>query len=98
MMTDSEKMSALEAILFASGESVAIGDIAAALETDSDDVIKTASMLEEKYKEGGITIIRIDDDLQLKTKKEYYEYVRRVTEPKRNAPLSHAAHPLQARA
>lgn len=91
MMTDSEKMSALEAILFASGESVAIGDIAAALETDSDDVIKTASMLEEKYKEGGITIIRVDDDLQLKTKKEYYEYVRRVTEPKRNAPLSHAA-------
>ncbi len=90
-MTDNEKTAALEAILFASGESVAISDIAQALETDSDEVEKIASMLSEKYEDGGITIIRIDDDLQLKTKKEYYEYVRRVTEPKRNAPLSHAA-------
>ena len=66
-MTDNEKTAALEAILFASGESVAISDIAQALETDSDEVEKIASMLSEKYEDGGITIIRIDDDLQLKT-------------------------------
>lgn len=90
-MTDVQNMAALEAILFAAGESVPIKDIALSLEITEDEVEKTAAMLEEKYKESGISVLRLEDDLQLKTKKEYYEYVRRVTEPKRNAPLSHAA-------
>lgn len=90
-MSDSEKMAAFEAILFASGNSVSAEDIASALEITVEEVEKKAELLKEKYAEGGISLIRVDEDYQLRTKKEYYEYVRRVTEPKRNAPLSHAA-------
>lgn len=90
-MSDNEKVCALEAILFASGDSVPIADIAEALEISEEEVEKIALLLKERYSKSGISVIRIDNDFQLKTKKEYYEYVRRVTEPKRNAPLSHAA-------
>lgn len=90
-MTDEQMMSAIEAILFAAGESVAISEIALSLEVSADEVLRCADLLDGKYKNGGISLLRIDEDLQLKTKKEYYEYVRKVTEPKRNAPLSHAA-------
>lgn len=90
-MSDNEKTAALEAILFASGESVPIKDIAEAMEIDEKEVEALAENLRQKYSDGGIAVIRIDNELQLSTKKEYYEYVRRVTEPKRNTPLSHAA-------
>lgn len=90
-MSDIEKIAALEAILFASGESVPIKDIAEALEITEEELLGLFEKLKEKYSESGIRAIRIDDELQLSTKKEYYEYVRRVTEPKRNTPLSHAA-------
>lgn len=90
-MTELDKMSALEAILFASGESVSAELIAESLGVDKEEVDNIACLLKEKYKSSGIDIIKIDEDYQLSTKKEYYEYVRKVTEPKRNAPLSRAA-------
>lgn len=86
-----EKLAAFEAILFASGESVPAEDIAMALEIDRPAVDDLASELKARYASSGIDILKIGDDYQLATKKDYYEYVRRVTEPKRSTPLSHAA-------
>lgn len=90
-MSELEIVSALESILFASGESVPVEIMAEALEISVEEVEKHIEILKEKYKTSGIEIKKIENDYQLATKKEYYEYVRRVTEPKRNHPLSHAA-------
>lgn len=90
-MSEKEKLAAFEAILFASGESVAREAISESLEITEEEVEELYSKLSEKYKDGGISVIKLDTDYQLTTKKEYYEYVRRVTEPKRNTPLSNAA-------
>ncbi len=90
-MGEKEKLAAFEAILFASGESVPKEAIAESLEITEEEVDKLYELLKDKYNGGGISVIRLDNDFQLTTKKEYYEYVRRVTEPKRNTPLSNAA-------
>ena len=90
-MNEKEKLAAFEAILFASGESVPREAIAESMEISEDEVEDLFKALSEKYKDGGISIIKLDTDYQLTTKKEYYEFVRRVTEPKRNTPLSNAA-------
>lgn len=90
-MNEKEKLAAFEAILFASGESVPREAIAESLEIPEDEVEELFKALSEKYKDGGISVIKLDTDYQLTTKKEYYEFVRRVTEPKRNTPLSNAA-------
>ncbi|MDP4133531.1 MAG: SMC-Scp complex subunit ScpB [Bacillota bacterium] len=84
-------LAAFEAILFASGESVSSDDLCMALETSKEEIENLALSLGEKYRESGIQLLRVGDDFQLSSKKEYYEYIRRVTEPKRSAPLSHAA-------
>lgn len=86
-----EKTAAAEAILFASGESVPASELAAALELSEDELTECMKELKERCQDGGIGLIRVGDDYQLTTKKQYYEYVRRITEPKRQAPLSHAA-------
>ena len=91
VLSEKEKIAAFEAILFASGESVAREAIAESLEITEEEVEDLFKTLSEKYKDGGISIIKLDTDYQLTTKKEYYEYVRKVTEPKRNTPLSNAA-------
>ncbi len=90
-MSENEKLAAFEAILFASGESVERSLIAESLEISEEETEELYLKLSEKYKEGGINILKLENDYQLTTKKEYYEYVRRVTEPKRNTPLSNAA-------
>lgn len=90
-MNEKERLAAFEAILFASGESVPKDAIAESLEISESEVEELYIKLSEKYKDGGITVIKLDTDYQLTTKKDYYEYVRRVTEPKRNTPLSNAA-------
>ncbi|MBQ2941177.1 MAG: SMC-Scp complex subunit ScpB [Clostridia bacterium] len=90
-MNEKERLAAFEAILFASGESVPKDAIAESLEITEEEVEELYVKLSEKYKDSGIAVIKLDTDYQLTTKKEYYEYVRRVTEPKRNTPLSNAA-------
>ena len=90
-LNEKEKLAAFEAILFASGESVPREAIAESLEITEEEVEKLYEALKGKYGDGGISVIRLENDFQLTTKKEYYEYVRRVTEPKRNTPLSNAA-------
>lgn len=90
-MTSNEQVAIFEAILFASGESVSGKDIASSMEITEKEVYDIYIALKEKYKYSGINVIKIDEDYQLSTKKEYYEYVRKVIEPKRNAPLSNAA-------
>lgn len=71
---------AIEAILFAMGNSVELSQLAAALEEDEKNVKKTLDEMMERYRneERGIQIIELENAYQMCTKKEYYEYLVRI--------------------
>lgn len=84
---------AIEAILFASGESVSIGRIAAALELTKNEAERLAEELMAEYisAQRGITIIRLEDSYQMVSVKDYAKGIRTVMDLRRNTPLSQAA-------
>lgn len=84
---------AIEAILFATGEPVSAERLAEVLELDAETVHRIAAdlMSELLARDGGIYMIRLDDQYQLCTRKEYADEVRRSLDIRRNTPLSQAA-------
>ncbi|MCI8852938.1 MAG: SMC-Scp complex subunit ScpB [Lachnospiraceae bacterium] len=77
---------AIEAILFAMGDSVETEKLAAAIEQDAGTTKKIVHNLMDKYQaqDRGIQILELEDAFQLCTKKEYYEYLVRVArQPKK---------------
>lgn len=84
---------AIEAILFAMGESVTVQQLAAALEHDVETIRKIIHHLMDKYdaEDRGIRIIEIEDAFQLCTKNEYYEVLSRVV----NLPKKHVLTDVQ---
>lgn len=92
-MSNLTKEAALEAMLFASGESVPVKRLAEVLELSEGKTIKMLEELKNKYDEDakcGIRLVRLEDSYQLSSKKEYYEKIRDLTERKRRASLSNA--------
>ena len=78
--------SAIEAILFAMGDSVELEKLASAIEHDEETTKKLIHNMMDKYEaqDRGIRIIELDNAYQLCTKKEMYEYLIRVAkQPKR---------------
>ncbi len=88
-----EYRAAMEAILFANGEPVSAARLAEVLELDTDTVDRIAAdlMSELLARDGGIYMVRLDDQYQLCTRKEYADAVRRSLDIRRNTPLSQAA-------
>lgn len=86
-------VSALEAMLFASGEPVEVGKLSEVLDIDIETVTKMLSHLSGLYdeRESGLMLIKIDNKYQLCTREAYSEEVRRLLEIKKNTPLSNAA-------
>lgn len=79
---------AIEAILFAMGDSVELGKIAKAIEQDEKTTKELIHDLMKKYesKNRGIRIIELDHSYQMCTKKEMYDYLIRVAkQPKKYA-------------
>lgn len=92
-MNNEEMKRAVEAILFAAGESVEISRIAEALELTPK---KAETLLEEVRSEfnsqnHGFKIMRYKDSYRFVTHKEYEEQIRRVMDLNRKKPLSQAA-------
>lgn len=87
-MTDLAK---LEAVLFASGEPVPVARLAAALEADVPAVWKLADALEKTLAKSGVCLLRLDGSLQLSTRPEYADVVRKALDLRRDTPLSSAA-------
>lgn len=78
---------AIEAILFAMGESVEAGRIAAALEITIEDVRRLTGEMMDRYEaeDRGIRIVELNGAYQLCTKTELYDYLIRVgKQPKRH--------------
>jgi len=84
---------AAEAILFANGAPANIDTIAKALGVKTAQAKAVCEELLEEYNSQGhgIAVIRLEESYQMCNKKEYGEYIRRVMDLKRNAPLSQAA-------
>ena len=81
---------AIEAILFAVGDSVETDKIAKAIEQDKETTKKIIYNMMERYKEEnrGIQIIELEDSFQLCTKSEMYEYLIRVARQPRRITLT----------
>lgn len=85
--------SALEAVLFASGEPVKVDRLAEALGLDRRTINSLVELLIDKFdsEESGICIMRLDDAYQMCSKPQYGEYIRKAMDIRRNVPLSPAA-------
>lgn len=92
-MSDRNFKCAIEAILFASGDSVSAERIATALELTKKEAEKLLDELMAEYKSAqrGITIIKLDNSYQMVSVKEYAKEIRTVMDLRRNTPLSQAA-------
>ena len=83
----------IEAVLFAAGAPVEIADIIEITGESDMQVYNALQMLSEKYQResSGIILKKIESAYQLSTKQEYYEYLVKLVEPKRQTALSNAA-------
>lgn len=85
--------SAVEAILFAAGESVPAARLSLILDTDEGEVYRIAGELEEKYRreQRGIRLLRLGDKLQMCSAPEYAPFIAKTLEQRRPPMLSQSA-------
>ena len=85
--------SAIEGILFASGEPVHVDRICVALELDRPTAEQVLQKLMDyySYERRGIRLLHIEDSWQLCSAPDYAEYIRRAFEIRKPAKLSQPA-------
>ena len=85
--------SAVEAILFASGEPVSAERMALVLDTDPETILNVGAELAEEYESAGrgIRLVRLNDSLQLHSAPEHAETITRALEQRRPPKLSPAS-------
>ena len=88
-----EKISIVEAIIFASGECIDAQRIADAAQIEYEIVDKLVKLLNDRYEStnSALRILKLDDGYQLATRKEFAPFVKAALETKKNAMLSQAA-------
>lgn len=84
---------AIEAILFASGDSVSTDRVAQVLSLDRATAAKLLqSVMDDFNKEdGGVRIVKLEDSYQMCSNPIYAEEIRQALDLRRNTPLSQAA-------
>lgn len=84
---------AIEGILFASGEPVAVSRIADVLEQDRQVIIDVAQRLADSYvlNKRGIRLVKLENSLQLCSAPELSDYIRRALETRKPPQLSQTA-------
>ncbi len=83
----------VEGLLFASGESVPVKRLCEVTDTDEKTMTSLLNMMSDKYDNDdsrGIHLIKLEESYQLCTKREYYDYIKSLTEKKRRASLTNA--------
>ena len=94
LLVDKEELKGrLEAVLFAAGDPISVREMAALLEVVPDTVEVILDEMEEAYGRlhRGITILRLDDRLQLATKPEYSRWVLKLAQVNERQTLSKGA-------
>lgn len=89
----SERLSALEAVLFAAGYAVPFARLAAILGCEESEAREAAKELAERYRRclGGIQILIYEEECQVCTREEYEGYVREALGIKQGGKLSNAS-------
>ena len=84
---------ALEAVLFAAGDSVSEGKLCAVLQTDKATLRNAAQNLGDYYdfNRRGIKLLRLDDRYQLASRADYAQMVRNTLETRKPQNLTPAA-------
>lgn len=92
-MPNDERLAVVEAILFASGEPIDAERIAQAVGVELEDALMLLGRLSEKYEsaESGLCLLKLGEEYQISTKKDYASEIRTALESKKSAPLSNAA-------
>ena len=92
-MTTEQNKAAMEAILFAAGEPVALDTLAEALELSEAEARSLWEELIEAWNgdDCGVHIVELDGEYQMCSNKAFAPQVRRALELRRNTPLSPAA-------
>ena len=82
--------SAIEAILFAAGDSVPIARLSLVLETDEAEIRQIAAELAETYEreQRGMRILRLEDKLQMCSAPEYAPFITKTLEHRKPPMLS----------
>ena len=90
-MTDLK--AALEAVLFAAGESVPVGRLSLVFAVEQDEVLQAAKELSDEYDRGGrgIRLLRMDNKLQLCSAPEYAQLIVKTLEQRKPPMLSQSA-------
>ena len=85
-----QQEAAMEAVLFAMGESVEIGKLAEVIEEDEDTARQIINEMKEKWeKEGrGVSIAEFEDSFQMCTRGDMYEYLIKVASTPRKYVLT----------
>lgn len=79
-MSEINKKAALEAILFAMGESVELKKLAETIEEDVQETRKLLEEIQKDYKSGkhGIELLELEDSYQFVTKPDYYDVLLKI--------------------
>lgn len=92
-MDNNEIKSAIEAILFASGEPVQAERLALVLGLSSDEIFEYSKQLSDDYSfnQRGIRLVRMGDSLQLCSAPEFAQYITQALERRKPPKLSQSA-------
>ena len=92
-MNNKEIISALEAVLFASGDPIGIDRLSQVFGIKPEAVEEAAEKLKVRLEEtnSGVELLRLDNSYQLATKTDYAEHIKKAFDLKRKTPLSSAA-------
>lgn len=88
-----EKLGAIEAILFASGEPIEIYRLSQASGVDAGTLPSMIKLLNDRYDDcgSGICIKKLESSYQMCTRTEFAPQIKEALETKRSTPLSNAA-------
>jgi len=92
-MSFSKEESIIESMLFAAGREVSAKEIMNVLELGIEDIDKIIMKMKEEYKarNSGLEIIKVNDNYQICTRKDYYEYIYPLFDTRSKPNISTAA-------
>lgn len=92
-MNKKQIISALEAVLFASGDPISIERLSQVFDIKPEETEKYIAILADELDKrvAGVKLIRLENAYQLTTREEYADYIKKAFDIKRRTPLSPAA-------
>lgn len=81
----------IEAILFSAGRPVSQQELMLCLEMNGEQIEEIIRNMQQEYQTRGIEIIKIENNYQMCSKKEYYDYIYQILDKRAKPNLSNAS-------